>query len=225
MSEKPYIKSLWDEISCFSFLSYSEFSPLFPCPRSCPWSGSLGWQLAGHGAVLELSAQVPGRMSTPTASRILWELLLCREGLLKLAVVVFLGKSLPFLSMLLMVFPTQFACISMKPQSGRGGKRSWRENSESTKIHSLETSSCKRDFVVGENLGSTGCLIKHSLPVPAARLWPVKCVPLTRSLMVTFQGGGWEKVGKKIPDLLKVLGKVLLNVAFRSTGTNAEGPG
>lgn len=43
--------------------------------------------------------------------------------------------------------------------------------------------------------------------------------------MVTFQGGGWEKVGKKIPDLLKVLGKILLNVAFRSTGTNAEGPG
>lgn len=136
MSEKPYIKSLLDEISCFSFPSY--LNSLHSCLVQEAAHGVALWAdslLAMEAAVLELSAQIPGRMSMPTVSRILWELLLCREELLELLLwLCFLGKSLPFLSMLLMMFPTQFACITMKPQSGREGKRSWRENSESTKI-------------------------------------------------------------------------------------------
>lgn len=49
------------------------------------------------------------------------------------SVVAFLGKSLPFLSMPLEMFPTQFASsINMKPQTVKEGERSWRENSEIT---------------------------------------------------------------------------------------------
>lgn len=43
--------------------------------------------------VLEHPAQIPGRMSVPAASRVLWELLLCREGLLEPALWLhFLGS-------------------------------------------------------------------------------------------------------------------------------------
>lgn len=74
------------------------------------------------------------------------------------SVVAFLGKSLPFLSMPLVMFPTQLASsIKMKPQSGEEGERSWRKNSETTRIHGSETSSCERLFLVGESVGSTGC--------------------------------------------------------------------
>lgn len=43
--------------------------------------------------VLERPAQIPGRMSVPAASRVLWELQLCKEGLLEPAVWLnFLGS-------------------------------------------------------------------------------------------------------------------------------------
>lgn len=90
------------------------------------------------------------------------------------SVVIFLAKSLPFLSMPLVMFPTQLAStIKMKPQSVKEGERSWKENSEITRIHSSETSSCERLFLVGESVGSTGCFINHCL-LPAS--WACLCL-------------------------------------------------